>query len=133
VSALEQVLAAPESAARRPKLAPGARLAWTQVHQNGTVTERTGIVWSLAPVIGGHESVWLIPDQSLSTDPYPGAVMVLRLPVQRSKVVGEDLCRYRLPAGSAYSEDDSRSVTGGYGAAMARNSAAHKLYEEVYR
>jgi hypothetical protein len=106
---------------RRPFQA-GDRLTWTQVHADGvTATERTGEVWSLAPVTAGCQSLWVLPDESLPTDAYPAAVMVLVLPANRRKQLWrETRYGYRadghhaltIPAGGAFSEDHPYSRTG---------------------
>jgi hypothetical protein len=120
-----------------PPNTPGAPIAWTQVHADGSTTERTGIVSMLAPTVAGCATAWVSPDQPLSTDPYT-VVAVVVLPRNRQKKIGwrrddrgfllpsaayPDIDGPRalptIPGGTAYSEDHELTETGGLGAAAA--------------
>jgi hypothetical protein len=53
-------------------LAPGAKVAWTHHHEDGTTSQRTGRVWDAAP---GTNSAWVVPDERKPTDPYSAIVV----------------------------------------------------------
>lgn len=116
---------------------PGATIAWTQVHADGTTSDRAGTVWALAPTAANCVTVWVTPDQPLPTDPYH-VIAVAVLPRNRARKIGwvrdekgflqrerayADLDEMaplpRIPAGAAYSEDHEYTLTGalGHGAA----------------
>ncbi len=117
---------------------PGATLSWTQVHADGTATERTGMVSSAAPQISGVTSLWVIPDHLLETDAYP-VQAVLVLPANRSRHLawehdnrGNKIRTHRyahldpdavpvIPYGGAVSEDSEYSPTG----ALVHGAASH--------
>jgi len=53
-------------------LDPGAKVAWTHHHEDGTTSQRTGRVWDAAP---GTNRAWVVPDERKPSDPYSAIVV----------------------------------------------------------
>lgn len=105
--------------------APGDAVCWTQIHEDGTRTERTGTVWDLAPILNGqqHRPVWVIPDEPLPTDGYAAIVVVTAGKTCRTRDAG------RIPAGLMFSEDHELSRTGSV--TLTAGRAAARIRERV--
>lgn len=87
-------------------LAPGAKVAWTHHHENGTTSQRTGRVWDAAP---GTNSAWVVPDERKPGDPYSAIVV---------KPEGR--------GGKLVSHDSTNHITGNLAHAAAEQAHIHR-------
>jgi hypothetical protein len=113
----------------QPKsLNPGAPITWAHICGDGIETVRTGIVWSLGPIVRGNcASVWVSPDVRSNDDAYPAAVLVV-VPHKTANVytgrvwhgAWEACGGRRVKPGEAFSETYPYSRTGAEAQSAAR-------------
>lgn len=99
---------------------PGSSITWTHLFPDGRSAVRAGTVVGLAPVLGaGHSKErWVVADEPLPSDLYPGGVVVA---VARGRgYIGAG--RHHVLAGEAFSDNQSSSPTGGLSVTNARLS-----------
>jgi hypothetical protein len=100
-------------------LTPGAPIMWRHTAGHGeTELTRTGVIWSLAPLISGTTTFWVTPDEPLMTDLYSA----IAVNVPRKRRGG--------PVPVPESSDHPESATGSMTAGAARAARNVRVFQK---